>query len=441
MEDQLLQFIEQNHLLARDQSAILAVSGGIDSVVMAHLFHKLGRHFEIAHCNFSLRGDASNQDEAMVKGLAEKLGVPLQVKSFDTKIYAANNNLSIQMAARELRYNWFNELVDTNKNKKIATAHHQGDVVETMLFNLTKGTGISGLHGILVKRDYLIRPMLFATRADIENYAKEQAIFWREDESNDSTKYARNLIRHKVVPVLRKINPSLAKGFSKTAKRIQQSEEFLTHAVQQLVPTLVSVKNEDVFIARTTLIALPGAEFVLFEMIKEYGFNYDQAQAIITLDNSSCGALFYSSANVLNVDREFFVISPRDHQLVDIKIQEEDQQIKFENTCLTLERIPIDNLSLDPSSKVAFIDQGKLDFPLVLRTWQQGDYFYPLGLGGKKKLSDFMIDSKIALNLKRSVLVLVSGDDIIWVVGHRLDDRYKVENKTKQVLKVVIREN
>ncbi len=438
MEDHLQQFIKQNFLLAPGQSTILAVSGGIDSIVMAHLFHQVNLPFEVAHCNFSLRGKASDQDETLVRELALKLDKPIHVKSFDTEGFATNHNLSIQMAARELRYTWFKELASTDQNRKIATAHHQGDVVETMLFNLSKGTGIAGLHGIPVKRDYLIRPMLFATRAAIEQYARDHAIIWREDESNDSIKYARNLIRHKVVPVLNNINPSLEKSFYKSSRRIQQSEEFLMHAIKIVKPTLVSTKNNHVFITRAALKELPGAESVLFELIREYGFSYDQSQGILTAGRASIGSLFYSSTHVLNVDREFLVISPREQNAVNIQIQQAVDKIEVENMRLTLESIARSTVSIESSPKIAYLDQDKLIFPLTLRTWQQGDYFYPLGLGGKKKLSDFMIDSKIALNLKRTVLVLVSGNDIVWVVGHRLDDRYKIEIKTKQVLKLMI---
>lgn len=438
MEDLLLDFIKKHQMLVSGQTTILAVSGGVDSVVLSHLFHSSGLKFEIAHCNFLLRGESSDLDEKLVRDLANNLSVPFHTKSFDTEAYANRNQLSIQMAARDLRYAWFAELIGSDANKKIGTAHHQGDIVETTIFNLTKGTGIAGMHGIPLQRDILIRPLLFATKADINKYAQSQSLVWREDESNSSVKYARNLIRQQVVPVLKKINPSLEQSFFKSANRIQQTEDYLSYAISELRSALVSKRGSDIFISFNKLRNIPGAVTVLFELIKEYGFTYDQAVDIMNPNKSSTGALFFSKNKVLNIDRKHIIISAREQQEIHLEVQEGDHVVISEEVKLAFEILPARNIEMDGSSEIAYLDINKLKFPLILRSWKEGDCFYPLGLGGKKKLSDFMIDSKIALNLKRSVLVLVSGNDIAWVVGHRLDDRYKVKAATKEVMKVVL---
>ena len=440
METRLKQFVTAYDLIKDHQTTILAVSGGVDSVVMAYLFYQLKLPFEIAHCNFSLRGEASDKDEEFVRALARKFDVKVHVKKFDTEQFASKNKVSIQMAARDLRYAWFDELLSTSERNRIATAHHQGDMIETMLFNLTKGTGISGLHGMQPLSTKIIRPILFLNRDEIITYANENSIDWREDDSNASVKYARNLIRHEVVPVLKRLNPSLEKAFAKSAKRIKSSEDFMHHQIKLLRGELVAFQNEHIVINRSRLVQLPGAEVVLHELIKEFGFNYDQSCDIISISPDESGALFYSLNHVLNVDRDNYLISSVSIDDVSIKIVESDREVAVMGRNFDIEEVGAEDLTITSSVEIAYLDKNALEFPLTLRTWQAGDYFYPLGLGGKKKLSDFMIDSKIALNLKRSVLVLVSGDQIAWVVGHRIDERYKVQDSTELIYKVVVRE-
>jgi tRNA(Ile)-lysidine synthase len=435
MQQKVKQFVAEHDLIVKHQTTVLAVSGGIDSVVMAHVFQQLMFPFEIAHCNFSLRGAASDSDEQFVRSLAQGFGVMLHVRKFDTEKFAKTHRLSVQMAARELRYDWFDELT-RRKNTRIATAHHQGDVIETVIFNLTKGTGIAGLHGIRPLAGNLIRPLLLLTKEDIRDYAGQNSIEWREDASNKSVKYSRNLIRHEVIPILKGINPSLEKSFMKSVQRIKDSEDFLLHQINQLKDELVSEQNGNLLIERQRIAKLPGYVTVLHELIKEFGFNYDQARAMMAVHEQP-GALFYSTNYVLNVDRDYFIISPVSINSVNVLVHQHTDSVKLMGGRLEIEEIEASSLTMESSSDIAYLDKDKLVFPLKVRTWQEGDSFYPLGLGGKKKLSDFMIDSKIALNLKRSVLVLVSGNEIVWVVGHRTDERYKIVRNTKHVYKVV----
>ena len=411
---------------------ILAVSGGIDSVVMAYLFKVSTRPFSIAHCNFQLRGQESDKDEDFVKSLAEKLGVEIFIKRFETSNYAIERGMSIQMAARELRYEWFEFLARDNQ-AKLATAHHANDVAETMLFNLAKGTGIAGIHGIAESDGFVIRPMLWAKKYEFEAYADEHKIDWREDQSNESEKYMRNIIRLKVIPELERVNPSFVDASLRTTSRLKASEDFIHFAIEQL--GLVEERDNDIYIKVEELKGLPGLESVLYQLIKHYGFNYDQAKSIEkSLGNS--GAIFNTNEWTLNIDRDHLIISRQKDNRIEILIDREAENIKLESGNLNIDLYSSDDFTFNKNPEVAALDYDKLTFPLLLRNWRQGDFFVPLGMRGNKKISDFLIDLKISVTNKSKILVLLSEDEIVWVVGLRINEHYKITSQTKNIYQI-----
>ena len=420
------------HADAPDSRTILAVSGGVDSVVMAHLFKATGRPFLIAHCNFQLRGDDSMADEQFVVALGEELGARVLVKRFATTAYATDQGVSVQMAARDLRYAWFKTLAKEHR-AKIALAHHANDVVETMLFNLAKGTGLPGLHGINARDNLVIRPLLWATKAEILDYARRNKLVWREDVSNASEKYMRNLIRQQVVPQLERINPDLAAAGLRTANRVANAEAFVQYAINSLA--LADDRQGHLYIDKQKLAGLPGRETVLYYLLHDYGFNYDQVAAIFaSLDRS--GAVFVAREWQLNIDRDYLLLSRHQAAEMTAVIKQDDRNIAVPGGQSQMAIYEKQDYTITNDANIAALDLAKLSFPLYLRPWQQGDYFVPLGMQGKKKISDFLIDRKVPVNLKKEVLVLMSGDEIAWVVGHRLDNRYKITGSTRQVWQI-----
>ncbi len=431
MLNEFLTYIKTNGLFKPTDAILLAVSGGVDSVVMAHLFSKAKLKFGIAHCNFQLRGVEAEKDAAFVERLAKDLSVPFFTKSFETKKYAKENGLSTQLAARSLRYEWFEKVLLEYDYKYLATAHHLNDTLETVLYNLVKGTGISGLTGIPVVNDKIIRPLSFASREMVEVYAKDKNLRWREDATNNENDYSRNLIRNTVVPELRKINPSLEETFKTTLERLQSIGRVIDKNVEQLLSNSSRKKGIDIYLQKEALQNVEVA--VLTELLKKYGFNFAQAVDIKeTL--GEIGKVFQTDKYILNIDRSEVIISKIENRKSEkhtiISDQRHYESPHFE---LQLETRSGNKPDLDMD---ACLDYDKLTFPLIVRKWEQGDSFKPLGMQGEKKLSDFMIDNKIPLNLKDRVHVMVSGKDIVWVIGHRIDDRYKITNKTKSTFNI-----
>ena len=418
---------------------MVTVSGGIDSVVLAYLFYKSEADFVIAHCNFGLRGEESDHDEVFVKGLAKKMGVSFYSRKFEAASYANIKGISIQMAARELRYKWFEELREETKSDQIATAHHKGDTVETILFNLAKGTGLEGFHGISPKSNGLVRPLLFAKRKEIEAYAKANKVKWREDSSNTSQKYARNKIRHSIVPVLEEINPQAQEAINSTALRIRETEDFLNHHIEVLRRQIVTREGQNLFIKADTLIRLPGYRYVLLELLKPYSFTYQQVMLIANNLHGMSGKLFYSNTHVVNLDRTHLIISPIEKTLESFFISEKEDTYSFGNQALQTKVYNGNGYKIRNEAAVLALDINLLEFPLQVRVWQKGDVFRPLGMKGKKKLSDFMIDAKIPVNLKNNVWVVVSGDAIAGVLNHRLDERFKITKRTSKVFEITCR--
>jgi len=430
-------FVKTNDLITEDQKTILAISGGVDSIVMCHLFQQSGLNFGIAHANFQLRDQESELDQEMVNKLADTLKVPFWSETFDTKNVSSGHGISIQMAARDLRYSWLEDLRVTERYDRIAVAHHLDDCLETILLNLTKGTGVSGLRGIRAKSGNLIRPLLFTTKAAIVKYAKSQNLTWREDSSNKSVNYQRNLLRSKVVPVLNEINPNLFKSLINSMERMTATEELLIAAVNRLQLQAVKVKGSDLYIEKKALQEAAGGVVLLDQILKPLGFNYHQTRQIYQLLDSSPGKIFESTTHTLNIDRDCIIISPRTTAKFSTGlILREDRGYAQENLRLQIDIYDHRTYQMPSDELTASLDLDKLTFPLIVRPWQQGDRFIPLGMKGQKKLSDFMIDKKIPVNLKKRLFVLTSDQKIVWVIGWRIDDRYKVTVQTKNVFQV-----
>ena len=437
MLKKLLNHISEQKLFQPEEKILLAVSGGIDSVVMAHLFRQTEFVFAFTHCNFQLRGNESNEDQTFVEQLAHEYGCPCYTKSFDSAGYAKKHKISIQMAARELRRVWFEELLKDEKYDVVATAHHLNDSLETVLFNLTKGTGISGLMGIAPRKENYVRPLMFATRDMILKYAKSNKISWREDRSNSSTKYHRNLIRHQVIPELKKINPNLEETFSSSMAKIRATWKLLEAVLVHEKNELCEDWDGGIKIDKTKLISSREPLFLLHEFIADFGFNYRQSADIIRSIGGQPGKCFHAEKYQLVIDRDFIFLTQRTkHEFLEVFIDRNDEQVDAGKTQLVLEKVESDEVQFSDDHNIAFLDNNLLEYPLKLRKWEKGDRFRPLGMPHKKKLSDFMIDEKIPLNLKKHVLVLTSGSEIVWVVGYRIDDRYKITAQTTDICKI-----
>ena len=439
MTDKVLAFINQHQLFAPTAKILATVSGGIDSVVLCELLHELKIAFGIAHCNFGLRGDESDADELFVKKLAKKYDVAYYSEQFNTQEYSQQEHISTQMAARLLRYTWFEKIRQQNGYDYIATAHHQNDSAETILLNLTRGTGIAGLHGIPVKNGHIIRPLLALTKEDIYEYVTLKQLIWREDSSNETLKYQRNKIRHEVIPVLKEINPNLENTLSQTVQKINGAESILQHYLAQVKKETVIFNPEAIYIAIEPLQQVTALPVVLHEILKEYNFNFETVSDIIQAFAAIPGKTFTSPTHVLVKDRDQLVITPKDlSSFGSYELDRSAAQMEVPGLNIQINRKPAEGYILPRSRKIAALDANLLQSPLKIRTWKEGDWFVPLGMKGKKKISDFLIDEKIPANLKPKVKVLTADKSIVWVIGYRLDNRFKVTDKTEEVLELTV---
>ncbi len=440
MVHSFLKYIHQNELISEKDKVLLAVSGGIDSMVMADLFMKAKIRFSMAHCNFGLRGNESDTDQQFVEQYSLEINVEIFTRQFDTQSHADQHHISVQMAAREFRYRWFRELLQEKGFKKLAIAHHKDDQAETIIFNLIKGTGIAGLTGWKPLDDDIIRPLLFTDRKTIEAYARKNDLKWREDSSNVSTKYVRNKIRHDILPLIIEINPGFIASLGYTGIRLKETELCLRAGIEKLIKYAVTKSGNDVIILKDQITSSLFPTLGLYEILQPFGFNYRQCVDLFGAIETP-GKIIVSDRYVLNIDREKLILSPiEDHGntgefLPPVHIGNDTRSVstkfgtfKFR---ISTEQIAKESIPADPA--VAFLDFERLTFPLTLRQWKPGDFFVPLGMSGKKKLSDFMIDEKIPVNLKRKVQVLLSGNDIVWIAGMRIDDRFKISPGTKKI--------
>lgn len=426
------QFVTDNCLFNKNHSLLATVSGGVDSCVMLHLLALCHFKVTIAHCNFKLRGADSDGDEQFVRHLAAKYNMPFYSISFDTHNYATEHKLSIEMAARELRYNWFNQLVGELKIDFILTAHHLNDNIETMLLNLCRGTGINGITGIATINGNIVRPLLFATRAEIEEYAMLNKLEFRTDITNLSDEYQRNIIRHQIVPVLKQINPSFEERMGKNLKQINQAANIYNWYVTNAKTAITKQCGEQFIIDSKALLKQPFSTTILFECINNFGFNTTQAEAIMPIIGQKSGNVFFSATHKLLIDRNQIIIKPNNPKACVNMVC--NNLSSLSQLGFSVQIVPIANFKLNKNKNVACFDFDKLTLPITIRNWQHGDYFFPLGMNRAKKLSDFFIDNKINLFDKEETLVLVSENKIAWVVGFRPDNRFKVDSTTKQVI-------
>ena len=432
-------YIADNNMLYKQSKVLLAVSGGIDSMVMAHLFRTAGIKYGIAHCNFTLRGKESDLDEDLVRTYSSENKIPFYSVSFKTKAYAAANGLSVQMAARELRYNWFEETRINNAYDLIAVAHNLNDNIETLLINLTRGTGISGLTGIQPVSKNIIRPLLFATRSEIERYCKKHNILFREDRSNSDTKYTRNKIRHRIIPVLKEINPSIEKTLADTIERLRGTDELVERYISELRARISSSEGNICTFNNDELKHFLHDKAVLFELFRPYGIAGSQVKELSDVITGKSGGQLYTSAYRIIKNRNTIVISLNEKLTDYTYIINNTEELKNVPGIDSVEIQELtDNFVIPVESLVACLDLEEINFPLIIRRWKNGDYFYPLGMKHKKKLSDFLTDRKLSLIEKERIMVLESGGRIVWVIGVRIDSRFRIRPSTARSLIIKI---
>jgi tRNA(Ile)-lysidine synthase len=431
MQSRFIDFIRCNNLISANDKILLGVSGGIDSMVMLYLFRKAGFNVAVAHCNFSLRGEESNGDEQLVIHECEINRIKLHRIKFETRSFAEEHKLSIQVSARNLRYQWFNKLCDEFGYTKIAIAHNRDDVAETVILNLTRGTGLKGLSGIKVMKGNVIRPLLFAGRDEIAKYAIHKSVLFREDSSNSSIKYARNRIRHNVLPELEKLNPSAKSSIAETAKHVHEAWNLVEDYLVNLKDKLEKKETDRILFDIQGLKDERYSKLFLFEELGSFGFTHETLDQVVASIYGQPGKIFYSSSHQLLRDREFFILT---------KKRETDQSIVLiDDDCSSLD-YPIklrfslversESFEIPHDNCIAVLDFEKISFPIKLRTWQPGDKFMPFGMDKFKKVSDYLIDQKVSLLEKENVFILESGDNVVWLVGYRIDNRFKVANQT-----------
>ena len=427
--------IEQNFTQLKDKKLLLAVSGGIDSMVLLDLFYKLRFDICVVHCNFQLRGKESDGDEMLVREICQDRYIPYFIETFETLEFAKENKLSIQLAARKLRYDWFQEIISLGFDY-VLTAHHLDDNVETFLINFTRGTGLEGLTGIPVQNGNIIRPLLPFSREEIENYAKEYNIQWREDSSNASDKYFRNKLRHDIVPILKELNTGFLDSFQNTLHHLQQAESLVNDASKLVYEKVVVEKENLLEIHLNPLLQFENYKAYLYQWLKEYGFS--AWNDIYDLVEAQSGKQVFSETHILLKDREKLILSERkstDKSEVFI-IESIESKV---NIPLKLRFCKAVNI-FETDSNCIFVDENKLKFPLTIRKWQEGDYFYPSGMNGKKKLSKYFKDEKYSLLDKENQWLLCSEDQIVWVIGKRADNRFTSKETTQNNIKIVLEE-
>jgi tRNA(Ile)-lysidine synthase len=430
-------YIEKSQLLLPNTKIIVGISGGIDSVVLLHILRRLGYECVAAHCNFQLREKESDRDELFVHQFCQEMKVSLHSITFDTKTYAEANGISIEMAARELRYNWFNDLLKKEKANVIAVAHHADDSIETLLLNLVRGTGLKGLTGIPVKNGKVIRPLLCCSRSEILDYAMEFQLAYVEDSTNAENDFKRNKIRNLVIPMLEEINPSVRQTLYTSTVRFDGTFKVYENAVKDIMRNLMVLEGDIHRISIAKLMKTPDVPTILYELLQKYGFSASTVEDISENLNDVSGKQFFSAAYRLVKDREWLLVSPihmvnNEEAIIDEEACELNQPVK-----IRIEKLNIEEMEqISTEKKTAVFDAGKLKFPLKIRKWKNGDVFVPFGMKNNKKLSDFFIDNKFSLLDKEKVYILESDGQIMWVMGYRTDNRFRIDSTTRKVIRI-----
>jgi tRNA(Ile)-lysidine synthase len=437
MINQLNDYITASKIPGNSNPVIVGVSGGIDSMVLMHLMQQSGYKIVAAHCNFSLRGKESDGDQQFVTEKCALAAIPLRTIRFDTASYARNKGISIQMAARDLRFNWFINLADELKISYVALAHNRNDVAETMLINLLRGTGLAGLTGIRPVNGKIIRPLLFATRENIERYAADNNICFREDSSNSETKYIRNRIRHIVLPEMEKICDGTVNRLAETAERLTGTYDIVLSETGSRYNQIFSEKDGLIYASRGDLVSLEPMETYIFEFFRRFGISSHQVGEVITLLESPPGKLINTPSHSILSDRKNIVIKPRHEDNPETIVIESEEALLSMTSPFKAEKMDPASLNLSSDASVAWIDAAKLKYPLNIRKWMPGDTLQPFGMGGRsKKVSDLLTDHKISLFQKENIALLISGGEIVWVIGIRTDYRYRITEKTSYVIKL-----
>jgi len=440
MVERLVNFFESTGSFASSDTLLVGVSGGIDSVVLVDLLQKAGLAFAVAHCNFHLRGLESDLDEAFVRTLAERYEKPFFCQSFNTKEIAVERGISIEMAARDLRYGWFEDIRKSHHFDWIVVAHHRDDQVETFFLNLARGTGIAGLSGMNSIHGKVIRPLLFASRKEIVTYAAKNKLNYREDSSNLLTDFQRNKIRHLILPLMEELNPSFRESMQETILHLRETSIIYSQAIERVRELVVRpTKRGDIEISLAELRLYHPITTYLFELLKPYHFNGDVVQDIIQAMGSQPGKQFFSATHRAVLDRDvLFIHEVGQNGVKRYYLDEDCSEIVFPIKLAIGTQKRTASFVLNSSPKTALVDKDLIQFPLILRRWEKGDYFQPLGMTGLKKLSNFFVDEKFSLPEKERTWLLTNGEEIVWIVGVRLDNRYKVTPGTKNILVITL---
>lgn len=433
MEKEFKNLLKSDFPYLCSSKLLIAVSGGVDSVVLVHLCKLAKLNFAMAHCNFDLRGEESDEDEKFVVDLADALEVEVFIQKFDTESFASEAGISIQMAARELRYDWFRQIVSAIKFDYILTAHHANDNLETFLINLVRGSGIEGFTGIKAENNNLVRPLLKFSRKEIEDFAAENGLRWREDSSNASSKYLRNKIRHQIIPVMEEINPQLLESFSKTQDHLRESYELIEDYISLLYSQIVSKNRYGYSLKIEVLERVQNPKTVLFHLLKTFGFK--EWNDVVDLMKGQPGKMVVSETHRLIKDREYLLLTeiPSAKSLQSFDISEGEEVVMLPIGTFTLNEV---NKIEKTSLQCVYVSKDKITFPLELRQWKEGDVFYPFGMKGKKKLSDFFQDKKLSLPEKENTWLLCCEGKIVWVVNHRADARFAITKPSEKILKI-----
>lgn len=435
MLNRVKRYIAENQLFEQSDKLVVGLSGGADSIALINILIELHYDCVAAHCNFHLRDEESDDDASFVAEWCKYNNIPLVTIDFDTNKYASDNKISIEMAARDLRYSWFEKVRVEHNADYIAVAHHQNDSVETLLINLVRGTGISGLSGIAPKNGRVVRPLLSVNRAEIEEYLKRLSIGYRTDSTNLEDIYTRNYIRLNLLPSLEKLNPSVNDSIARTAQNLSEAEKVYRHAIDKDIKEVLFNNVIDIEKLRQTI----SPQSVLFEILFPLGFTPSVIEDVKYSVDGISGKVFYSPTHRLIKDRTTFVIDV-------LSDSGDDDKTRIINKGETHIALPLEmDIAIVPypveivkSPRYLYVDADLVSFPLILRKWQLGDWFIPFGMKGRKKLSDFFTDHKFSIKDKEEVWILTSGDDIVWIVGHRSDNRFRVSDETSSVLKVEI---
>lgn len=428
----------QNHInthfsFLKDKKSLLAVSGGLDSMVLAHLFFKSNLKFSIAHCNFQLREKESDEDERFVKDFCQAHDIEGFFQKFDTQKSAQDTKSSIQLTARKLRYDWFYELLKKEGFDFILTAHHLDDDIETFLINFIRGTGLEGLTGIPQQHEKVLRPLLIFSREEIEKYAWENNVPWREDSSNISDKYMRNKIRHQVVPVLKDLNPGFLQSFQKTQKHLKQSQSLAEDASHIVYKKVITEDTHQKKINLRELLQQKNYEAYLYDWLSHFGFTaWDDIYGLV---HAQSGKIIYSENFRLFKDRDTLILEPKPEITEEVFFIEESQENIQNPLILKFEKV---TEITETGLNLIYVDRDTLKFPLKLRRWQEGDYFYPFGMDSRKKLSKFFKDEKLSLSEKENIWLLCFDNQIVWIVGKRPDNRFRVSGSTKNITKITL---